>query len=269
MAALVIWSSEGNTSSNPYKMRLDVTSDTNTSNEKQNVTLQMYFKSTSRVQRYRHDWVIKYYIDDKLVGTVARELPNTPSAYTYLNKDEWYAWGDAVTATVPNDGQKHSFKVEFTCETFPKSGSLSYSRQMPSYTIVPDTPTELAIQYNEDTDCVTYSVNENVSGVKSVYIRRTFYDENSNEVYTGETKGLSWADLPYSESIADNVTRVVWSIIYESTTGDRVTADGPELNIDRHSPMWVKTANGWKKTKAWVRVNGVWKRVTQIHCRKD
>lgn len=269
MAALVIWSSEGNTSSNSYKMRLDVTSNTNTSKTTQDVTLQMYFKSTSEVRRYQHDWVIKYYIDGKLIGTVERELPVIVSAFIVLEQNKWYAWGDAVTATIPNDGQKHSFKVEFTCETFPKSGSLSYSKQMPRYTVIPATPSELTIQHNEDTDVVTYSVKENVSGVESVYVKRTFYDENSNEVYTGETKGLSWAELPYSESIPDNVIRIVWSITYKSKTDHTATTVGPELTIDRHSPMWVRTANGWKKTKAWVRVHGVWKRVTQIYCRKD
>ena len=269
MAASMIWSSDGNTSNDSYKMRLDVTYNTDTSKEKQTIALQMYFKSTSRVQRYQHEWCINYYIDDKLVGTVEQQLPVISTSFTYLETNKWYVWGNAVTATVPNDGKRHSFKVEFTCETFPKSGSLSYSKQMPNYTVIPTKPSELAIQYNEDTDVVTYSVKENVSGVWSVYVERTFYDENSNVIYTGTTKDLSWAELPYSESITDNVTRIVWSIIHESKTGQTATTDGPELNIDRHSPMWVKTANGWKKTKAWVRTNGVWKRVTRIHYRKD
>lgn len=223
----------------------------------------MMFMVTSSVTRYRHNWVTTYSVDNTTIRSWTQYLPVISTASTTLKKGVWYTWGEPVTVELYNDGETHTFKIAFTCETKPIKGSLTVDLKLPKYKITPGKPSGLEISWNEDTNEVTYKIGSAVNA-STINLTRTLYGENGEELEKNTSISIPVNKLTYTEVISEAVYRISWWVRAYSVSKHTADTDGPALNLDRYNPIWVKVGNGWKKTKAWVRVNGVWKRITHI-----
>ena len=275
------WYADKKVSTN-WTGRVYVAFDNDTSKAEQTIAMRLKFKTAKTQTRYRHKWVVKFYVDDVLKKTIDKQLPdnNTKSGVESagsfsMTKDTWWNWGAPYQITLPNDGKAHTFKITFTCETAPTSGTLSMSRTMPTYKITPAKPSPKAATFNETTRKIQYDW-KTVGPCKFILIHRKMYDEAGNAVVNNWIKqGTSDSNYKFynnergtdavREVVPEGVVRVEWYMRNYSASNHWVNGDVLTTNIDTYSKVWIKVGNEWKKATPWVKVGNEWKKVSKTY----
>lgn len=279
--AIKEWYADKKVSTN-WTGRVHVAFDDDTSKATQTITMRLKFKTAKTQTRYRHKWVVKFYIDDVLKKTINNQLPdnNTKSGVESagsfsMTKGTWWNWGAPCQITLPNNGKAHTFKITFTCETTPTSSTLSMSRTMPTHKIVPATPSPKAAKFNETTRKISYAWNI-VRPCAFILIHRTMYDEAGTVVTQGWIKDTDGktnrkfynkdiGTVRVQEVIPENVTRVVWYMRNYSASNHWEPGRTLTTNIDTYSKVWIKVGTQWKKATPWVKVGNEWKKVSKTY----
>lgn len=285
--AIKEWYQEGTVSaeSKNFRVRVHVLVDDNINNKEQNIVLSMQCAHKSGVKRYRHSWTVKYFIDGTLIHTDKEvQLPNNNAASDVISKgylqmaaNKWYTWGSKITRKLANNGSKHTFKVEFTCnETSPRSGKAEMSRTMPNSKVTPAAPKPKTAVFDEETRTITYDW-EVASPCQYICIHRIMYsaegvvvvndwlkdkvDGTKNRVLYNRDRNTDTV----REDIPENVVKVDWYMRNFSETHHWVDGNTLTTETDSFSKVWIKDGESWKKAIPWVKVEGTWKKVSKTY----
>lgn len=266
--AVKTWEQASAIINSQWQLKLVATYDDSITVASQNVTLQLWFRNVElNERRYQHHWTIDYSVDGgepKSTGQIL--LPSSVNSYgfTTLTKNKYYAFGPAKTFSVKNDGNKHSFKVAFKClGTSPRDGTISFTKTMPAYYIVPGIPTNLNAVFNEDTREITYTWKS--GGNTAAYTLYRNYKDASGQYSVTGVLDREFDALTKTDTVPEGTVKVEWELVAHSLSNHTVASGARSLTIDDASKVWIKVDGAWVKATPYVKVNGEWKKVTKVY----
>lgn len=220
--------------------------------------------------RYQHIWNVYFAIDNKPVKSYLKQtLPNITTATMTMKKNQWYKWGPTYDYTFKNDGKPHNFGVYLHCTATtprycPAYNTYTYTGQISTaiYTITPSTPAGLKTTFVENTRKITYSWNA-PTNTSSIKLARTLYDDNDTPISAPNVFTLKSTDKSYTETLADNVSRVDYTVTNISSTNHTASSGIISYNdIPTDCKVWIKLSDGkWVKAVPWVKLpDGTWKK---------
>lgn len=284
---------ESNTSSSAYKCGLEIVILDNSnaaSSDKVTVRLIPKLKHTQGILRKQHHWHIYFQVDGgtpktySYAGTKHNALPNDTAqagvvgaGELYMRAGRWYQWGNYYDVTVPNDGQKHSFKLYMCCaDTVPRhcpaqNAWVTGTIQTVGYNIIPPEPKGIKCEYDENTRTLSYTWDD--AACDYILLYRNLFDSDGNIISgksgyvapLGQNDKLYNENKPFEEVIPEGVTLVTFEMINVSTSGHRASSGLQELSIDTDNKVLIKIGDEWKKAIPWVKVNSEWKKATKTY----
>ena len=279
------------TSSTNYEVRLIVTlinSDANNAKCKAILTPQLR-RVGAGATRYQHRWNVFFKADalenirSYKGGAGYEALPNRLSGTNvesagnmYMTAGTWYTWGESYEFEIDNDGKTHSFGIRMECvdtipRTCPQAGYATINLTTAKYKVAAPTPVLKTPVFNEDTRELTYSWNA-VDTTKCDYIQlhRDWFNADGNLIagksgYVGTNDKLLDTTTSFTEKLSEEVASVSYRLYIVSTSGDVAKSGDKEFTVATDDKVWVYINNKWVKAIPWVKVDGVWKKVTKTY----